>query len=135
MPMDMRRITWKRFFESKLFFVAGIGALILLSVNLTRAQLKDRAIRAEIRKFQEEVDLLEKEQGQYEDLRAMLESAEFLEKEARRSLGYAKPGEQVVVIEENVKCKVENGKCADENASQQELSNPKKWWLYFFGEI
>ena len=128
-------MTWKRFFESKLFFVAGIGVLALFSINLTRAQLKDRTIRAEIQKSQEEVDALEGERDRYEKLKSMLTTSEFLEKEARRTLGYAKPGEQVVVIEENVKCKMENGKCIEDNEAHRQISNPRKWWIYFFGSI
>lgn len=133
--MRRERMTWKRFFKSKLFFVVGLGVLILFSVNLTRAQLKDRAIREEIQKSQEAVETLERERDNYETLRAMLQTREFLEKEARRSLGYAKPGEQVVVIEESgVKCQGSGDRCADEENAQK-ISNPKKWWIYFFGQI
>ena len=126
----MRRgnMTWKRFFKSKLFFVVGIAVLALFSTNLTRAQLKDRAIRLEIKKSQEEVDALERERGQYEELRTMLQTSEFLEKEARRTLGYAKPGEQVVVIEQGQRDR-------QDQVAQREISNPKKWWIYFFGQI
>ncbi|MDO8505666.1 MAG: septum formation initiator family protein [bacterium] len=128
-------MTWKRFFKSKLFFVVGIVVLAFLSLNLIRAQLKDRAIREEIAKSQDEVDMLEKERSGYEELRTMLNTNEFLEKEARRSLGYAKPGEQVVVIEENQTCKMKNEKCTQGDEGEKQISNPRKWWIYFFGKI
>lgn len=129
----MQRLTWKRFFESRLFFVVGIGVLLLFSVNLTRSQLKDRAIRAEMEKLQAEVSALEAERQGYESLLSLLNTPAFLEKEARKSLGYAKPGEQVVVIETNEKCKIQNEKCV-EGDGVPEMSNPKKWWVYFFGD-
>ncbi len=120
-----RGFTWKRFFKSRLFFVVGIGVLILLSVNLTRAQLKDREIRAETEKLQSEVNALEAERLGYESLLSLLNTPAFLEKEARKSLGYAKPGEQVVVIE--------RGQQGQQEQREQQMSNPKKWWVYFFG--
>jgi len=119
-------MSWKSFFQSKLFFVVGIILLGILSTNLTRTQLKDRAIRREIAKLQAEVDALEQERTGYETLIALLETPAFLEREARRSLGYAKPGEQVVVVEKNEQEQLQQ-------QEQRELSNPKKWWVYFFG--
>ena len=124
--------TWKKFFKSRLFFVVGIFVLAMLSYELTRAQLKDREIRAETRKLQEEADSLTKERTSYEQLIALLQTPDFLEKEARRSLGYTKPGEQVVVIEENKECKMKNEKCADGEIESGEISNLRKWWVYFF---
>lgn len=128
----MRKLTWKRFFQSRLFFVVGIGILLLFSINLIRARLKDRSIRAETEKLQAEVNALESEREGYESLLSLLNTSAFLEKEARKSLGYVKPGEQVVVIETNVKCKMQNEKCVEDGGVQQ-VSNPKKWWVYFFG--
>lgn len=122
----MRRITWRRFFESKLFFAVGIGFLILLSVNLTRSQLKDRAIRREISQLRDEMERLEKERVSHEAFIALLETPEFLEKEARSSLGYALPGEKVVVIEKNEREEREEREVSG-------MSNPRKWWVYFFG--
>ena len=129
----MPHFSWKKFFESKMFFVVGIIVLGVLSVNLTRAQLKDRAIRAEIAKLQSEVDALERERADHQALIALLDTPDFMEKEARQTLGYAKPGEQVVVIEKNAKCKMQNEKCEEEGSDTRELSNPRKWWVYFFG--
>lgn len=119
-------LTWKQFFNSPLFFIVGIALLLLLSVNLTRAQLRGRVIRSEILKLQDETTALERERQSYEALIAFLQSPDFLEKEARRTLGYAKPGEQVVVIERE----------QQEQLQQQEqpISNPRKWWVYFFGK-
>ena len=85
------RLTWRRFFKSHLFFVGGVVALIFLSVSLTRAQLKDRAIRLEMDALQNQVEILEGEQSHLTDLITLFEKPEFLEKEARRILGYVKP--------------------------------------------
>ncbi|MBI2551802.1 septum formation initiator family protein [Candidatus Uhrbacteria bacterium] len=132
--MAGRRITWRRFFESRLFFAGGIVALIFLSVSFTRARIKDRSIRQEMEALQSQVDALQGEQNQLTDLITLFERPDFLEKEARRVLGYVKPGEEVVVIEGNVKCEIENGKCVDKNVGKNALSNPRKWWEYFFGD-
>ena len=128
-----RNFTWKKFYASKLFFIAGIGLLLLFSVNLSRAQFRDREIRSEIKKLQTEADDLQKQKEAHEALLSFLQTPEFLEKEARRTLGYAKPGEQVVVIEKNVKCKMKNEKCDAGDDIEKSMSNPRKWWIYFFG--
>ena len=138
--------TWKKFFESRLFFVVGIAVLAVFSVSLTRAQLKDRAILQEIDDLQSETDTLIQERQNYETLLGFLQSPVFLEKEARSSLGYAKPGETVVVIEKNAECRtphqnkfgagpVQNDTCMEEDFSLKKMSNPRKWWIYFFGKI
>lgn len=123
-----RHLTWKRFFKSRLFFVVGVVLLLLLSASLTRAQIRDRAIRQEIASLQAEVTALEKEQAERKALLSLLETPEFLEKEARRTLGYARPGEQVVVVEDR-------GLGTQEEEKEKRMSNPRKWWIYFFGDI
>lgn len=126
--MRRKKFTWKRFFKSHLFFVIGVVVVLLLSISLGRAQLQDRTIRNEIAKLHAEADALEQERNQYEELLALLETPEFLEKEARRALGYVRPGEQMVVIEK--------GETQEqEELDISEMSNPKKWWVYFFGKI
>lgn len=121
-----QRFTWKRFFQSHLFFAAGLVVLILLSISLTRAHLKDRAIRAEIASLQNEAETLEQDYESYKILLEFLGTSEFLEREARQSLGYARSGEQVVVIEQDEQ---EVG----EELDLSKMSNPRKWWIYFFG--
>ena len=124
--MIKNRFTWKSFFQSHLFFVVGLVVLILLSINLTKTQFKDKSIRSEIAGLQAEVDALEKEKTQYNDLLSLFGTSEFLESEARRSLGYVKPGEKVVVIDKGEVAK------SDEAQDVGKLSNPRKWLTYFF---
>jgi len=119
-------MTWKQFFESPLFFIAGVALLILLSSSLMRAQLKDRAIRAEIAGLQAQASSLEKEQEGLTQLMGLIQTSAFLEQEARRTLGYVKPGEEVVVIERQ-------DKQNKQDMQDKPLSNPRKWWVYFFG--
>ncbi|MBI4135390.1 septum formation initiator family protein [Candidatus Uhrbacteria bacterium] len=121
------KLTWKRFFASPLFFVVGIGLLIMLSISLTRAQFSDRQIRSEIAQLEFQVQELEGERAGYEEFLSLLKTPQFLEKEARRSLGYVLPGEKIVVIEQQDK------RDTRDKQDEQELSNPRKWWIYFFG--
>ena len=106
--------------------------MVLFSVSLTRAQLKDRAIRAEIAKLEQEVNTLEEQRAAFEELISLVNNPEFLEKAARKNLGYTLPGEEVVVIEENVKCKMQNAECEEGVVEVKEMSNLRKWWMYFF---
>lgn len=122
-----RRFSWRSFFGSRLFFVGGVAVLLLLSVSLTRAQLKDRAIRQEIAKLEQEVAALEDQRNAFQELIALIDNPEFLEKTARKSLGYALPGEEVVVIGKREQQEQR------EQREQKKWANPRKWWVYFFG--
>ncbi|KKU12709.1 MAG: hypothetical protein UX17_C0040G0002 [Parcubacteria group bacterium GW2011_GWC2_45_7] len=126
-----KQFSWKKFYHSHWFFVVGLILLILLSVNLTRAQWSDRAIRREIANLQSEVDDLTKERESYEALINTLETPEFLESEARRVLGFARPGENLVVVES----KNGVGGNGEDAMGNNNLSNSYKWWIYFFGEM
>lgn len=121
-----KKWSWRAFFRSNLFFAVCALSLLLLSVSLTRAQIKDRSIRREIARLQSDAEALEGEQESHRALISLTESPEFLEGEARRSLGYARPGEKVVVVEKGE---------GEEQARQARagMSNPQKWWHYFFG--
>ena len=54
----------------------------------------------------------------------------FVEKEARLKLGLRKPGEQVVVVPNEIGKLVKISQKGYNNAN---LTNPQKWWHYFWG--
>ncbi|MDP3244532.1 MAG: septum formation initiator family protein [bacterium] len=118
---------FRKFIGSKGFILLGIVFLILLAANLTRTMSRDAKVKAEIRKMEQEVARLEIEQKRLADLRDFFQSDFFVEQESRKSLGYALPGEKVVVLEKSAV----QTKTVAEN---QPLTNPQKWWQYFFGE-
>lgn len=97
-------------------------------------------VRSYVRDFgiEKEVQILEKKQATLEknrlELSAMLKKVQnnsFVEAQAREQLGLHKPGEKTVVVKDT----------SPENTSEVgekkniviSLSNPQKWWHYFFG--
>ncbi|MFC1647308.1 septum formation initiator family protein, partial [Patescibacteria group bacterium] len=59
------------------------------------------------------------------------ESPEFIEKEARKTLGLAKPGETIVLMQKSTISAEARTKRAEK---PQEKPSWKVWWSLFFGE-
>ncbi|MFA5967269.1 MAG: septum formation initiator family protein [Patescibacteria group bacterium] len=92
-------------------------------------------INQEIAKLKVEIVQLGNENLQFKNLIAYLKTESFREKEARRKLGYKKPGEQVVAIPQDNFIHTDPGNTKTEPApeDQPQLSNPQKWWDYILG--
>ncbi len=103
--------------------LASIMVLILIIVSFSRTVVKDRSIRGEIRDLETQQEKLEQEQKTARAFVDYLKSDAYIESEARKNFGFVKPGEQVIVIQ--------GGETAA-TKQKQEISNPKKWFLYFF---
>ena len=116
---------FKKFLNSNILIIIGIVVLILLGVNLGRTLSKDYLVKREIKRLEGEVKRLEAEQKSLVDFKNFMQTDFFIEQESRKSLGYVKPGEKVIIIEQTEK---EAEKYEEEN-----LNNPQKWWRYFFG--
>jgi len=105
-------------------FLLGFYLIISLSRNILTLVKKGEEIKKQNLKVSE---LKEKNK----ELKTRLEyvsSEEFIEKEAREKLGMAKPGEEILVLPENV---LEKNKTKDKE-NEEELPNFKKWWRLFF---
>lgn len=125
--MNRRRqdIHWQVLSRSRLLaIVLALGGL-LLSVNFGRMVTRDRMVRREIARLEGEVDRMESEYRRLEETRNFFRTDFFREQESRKSLGYARAGEKVVVIE-GFAPKIDGAR------PETELSNPQKWWKYLF---
>ncbi|MDP3900304.1 MAG: septum formation initiator family protein [bacterium] len=132
----------KSFFsKSKLFPVIGLILVILIGYPLAKKVKQRYLLNQEIAQLQEESDKLSKKNKELENIIDYLGSEGFIESQARLNLDLKKPGESVVVIkdelaertnEENKSIYVIDG--LDKELPKAELSNPRQWWQYFFGE-
>ncbi len=113
------------FFRSKLFTLLVAAGGILLFVNFARMMTRDHLVRREIARLEGEVDRMESEYRRLEETRNFFKTDFFREQENRKSLGYARVGEKVVVIEGFTQ-KIDGVR------SEGKLSNPQKWWKYLF---
>jgi len=92
-------------------------------------------INQEIAQLKIEIIQLESGNVQLKNLIAYLKTESFREKEARRKLGYKKPGEQVVAIPQDNFMYTDPGNTKEQapSDSQPRLSNLQKWWEYILG--
>lgn len=118
----------RKFLTLPVIFCGVLVVLVFVSISLVREIARNRTIDTEIRKIEEEAARLEAKNLEILDLVKELEDTDFLEKEARLKLGLQKLGEQVVVINRVA----QNGGVLDEPYELNNLSNPTKWWHYFF---
>lgn len=120
---------FKTFLSSRVSLIAGSILVILFSVSLAKEMIRRIEVNREIAKLKQEVSDLEKQNAEITDLIQYFRTESFQEREARRKLGLAKPGEKVVIVptlsgkeEESIE-NPEHGK---------DWSNPQRWWNYFF---
>jgi cell division protein FtsB len=121
--------TKKRFFMSFPFISCVIIlAAVWVGISLAREILRNRTIDMEIKRIEAEAQSLEVKNLEVLNLVQQFEDTDFLEKEARLKLGLQKEGEKVVVINKS-------GQGAEIGVSDNSwlyISNPARWWNYFF---
>lgn len=134
MPASNRqKFSLKRILPSRIFLVLGVIILILFSISLSKEIIRRYDVNREINQLKTEVEELEKRNAELAELIQYLNTESFQEKEARTKLGMAKPGEKVVVIPE-VKEEQTEGTPSLSPPNLEELSNPQRWWNYFFSQ-
>jgi cell division protein FtsB len=110
-------------------FFLGLCVIVLFAVllGLAKGSVKNYQINSEIDDLKDDINNLEQKNQELSELIKYLNSSDFIEQEAKMKLGYKKPGEQVVVIARDKSNEEKN-----QAASIEEVSNPQKWWNYFF---
>ncbi len=115
-------------FFSKIFFVISVSMLGLVSVGLIRGALKNAAVGGDIRDLQQHIASVSRENEEFTQLVAFLQSPEFVEQEAKLKLGLKKEGEGVVIIPDTT------FETAQQSIQAQDTrSNPRRWLEYFTG--
>lgn len=115
-------------------FVVNVLLASLVTVALGREYVRQRGLRADIARLQEQADALEARELELFSLTTSLQTQSFIEEEARLKLGLKRPGEEIVVV---------RGTPATQDAAPRspelalpstagEIANPTKWWYYFF---
>ncbi len=132
----MRLLRWRFLVFVSLF------AAVFLSVALGRETVRRRAIDAEIRSLQTQVDTLAARNTEISQLQSALQTESFIEREARLKLGLKKPGESMVVIQDQDRARRDTALSPnaddpldlviDDASSAPALGNASKWWYYFF---
>ncbi len=122
-------------FFSSLFFLAGLGVLVLIGISLGRETYRKRQIQKEIEGLQSEIQKMNQENGDLSNLISYLSTQEFQEKEAREKLNLQKEDEKLIILKkeaESAKARQETQAPGDAAFSDQSTPNWKKWLAHFF---
>lgn len=128
--MERQKTTFvRRFFASRLFLLVAFLVAVLAAIGYARAYYQDFKVKQQIEALQNEVKSLEKKKLESMEILKYVTSPQFVEEKARTELNMKKPGEQVVVLNGLVEDQKEIAGGPVEN---KYLSNPIKWWYYFW---
>lgn len=120
------------FFHPIFFTILGLITLFFVSAPLVKNINKKYMVDNEIKELENEISKLETDNKDLHQFISHLDSEEFIEEQARINLGLKKKGEEVVVLKnEEIISSDENLK-NKENNQNDKISNPQKWWRYFF---
>lgn len=129
------RNSWKSIFYSKWFLILNCIVLIVICYASIRNFYHDYQIQKEIKRFQEQAKMLETKNLETLEILKHVKSQNFIEEKARTEFNLVKPGEKVVVIHGSEKNNQNYGQIAQNMIEQEKVSNPVKWWRYFFGHL
>lgn len=125
--MKSPRSTWRNITRFGTLFVINIAVLALLGLGFGREYLRNLEIERSIRALEAENTALGGQQLESLSVIQSLSSEYYLEGEARKKHGLAKPGEELVVLK--------NDDEATRSAALMEektVGNPERWYQYFF---
>ena len=118
-----------KIFYFKAALVGILAVLCLFGFNLFREYNRNRQLNAEIKKLESLAKDLESKNLAILNLAKYLDTEEFLENEARTKFGLQKDGEKAIIVSVPDAVGATNTAVAADGI----LTNPLKWWKYFFG--
>lgn len=126
-------------FFSGLFFLVGLGILIMIGISLGRETYRKRQIQKEIEGLQAEIQKISQENSELSNLISYFSTQEFQEKEAREKLNLQKEDEKLIVLRKEVEAQPspvqpEEQSNVNQNAMLSRTSNLKDWLAFFFAE-
>jgi len=125
----------QRQLRSQILTAIFASIFVYMIVGTGEALWQNYAINKEINHLKAEIAQLTDEGHQLKYLIAYLGTESFKEREARRKLGYKKPGEQVLALPNSILEELTPGQANGEEDTEKkpELSNPQKWQEFIFG--
>jgi len=118
-----------RLFSSQRFLaIIGLVFLVLIAIPLARVYTQRQLVAQEIAEVQQQSDAFAQQNQSLGDLLNYLQSDQALEAAARLNMNLKKPGEGVIVIENPQTVTMDSVP----TSTAVSVSNPAKWWSYFF---
>lgn len=103
---------------------------VFFCIAIIREFIQSQGLHRQLSRLRQEVATEEDRQQELRELLAYLASPTFQERQARLELGLKAEGERVVVVPSTLG--QEDQAAADSRTELNRLSNPGKWWYYFF---
>ena len=125
--------TWKKFFSSRWFVIVGGAVLLLLIFGYSRALYQDYQIRQEIRRLQCEALRLQVKRSETLEALGYVRSPAYIEEKARTELNLMRPGEKMAIVNGSTSAPAPSRQPTEKMVESKNISNPLKWWYYFFG--
>ena len=126
----------------RLFLMINLVVLFFLVLSFGREYVRNRSIGGEIANLQAEKDSLEARNVELLSVGQSIQTQFFLEKEGRLKYGLRKPGEELVVVTDEVTPagtpeQIDSSLTPDSTTPVREdagtaVSNPKRWWNFLF---
>lgn len=132
MRKNKTNIIVRLLFNAKTFALVLLAVVVALSIPISKNISKHYVVDQEILDLQSEINEMEASNKNFKKIIDYLESDQFVEEQARLSLGLKKPGEEVVVIKSSGI--VAGASDRREEIVQEEKDEPNhiRWWKYFF---
>ncbi|PIR73708.1 MAG: hypothetical protein COU40_00975 [Candidatus Moranbacteria bacterium CG10_big_fil_rev_8_21_14_0_10_35_21] len=121
----------KKIFK-KALFVAILALIIFISTKIYQEFDKKNKIKKEIEAMEVQAEKIGKENLNIQEKIAYLKSRDFKEKEAKEKLNLQNPDENLVVIKPGIISEITPEDNSPKKQVVQQISNPLKWWKYFF---
>lgn len=122
---------------TRIILIVEFIVAIYMVISLTTSEYNSYKIEQYIKKFEEDNVKLAEENNQLKDRYEYYTSPEYQEKIAKQNFGLVNPGEKVLIIPESSNLtpaeEFEETVLTERIKFYEELSNPVKWWYYFFG--
>lgn len=118
--------------KTKLIFISSLAILLIIGVGLTKSLQRDSEVNHEISGLNTSIKDLEKDNLELKELVEYFNSDAYIEEKARIDLGLKKAEEKVVIVSNQREKGFGNLERGTAEAQIKNLSNPEKWWRYFF---
>lgn len=118
----------------KIIVLFGIIALVFISVAIYGEIAKKRQIQSQISQLQQEAEKISRDNALTQNKIAYLESKDYQEREAKDKLNLQSPDENVVLVKPTIvkENKTEEKVSPATPPQPEKISNPVRWWEYFF---
>ena len=123
---------FRRLIGLKRTLIVNGAVFALVAWGLSGEFLRNREMRHEIERLQQDADGLEAKNAELAETSERSSSRGVLEKEARTKLNLQRPGEQVVVVRPGPGRPEADPVPARGQGKDEPRSNPARWWHYFF---